>query len=75
MKHCVLVLALLASSGCTIVGGAAGAGITAAHNNAVEPEDDWSYVVPVVTGAVVGLVADILILRAAGKGFGSLTKQ
>jgi hypothetical protein len=75
MKRTVLALALLLMSGCTLGGGLAGAGITKLHNSNVEPEQRWSYVLPVVTGAAIGLVLDVLIVRALGKGLGTYTKQ
>ena len=74
MKRSLLVLALCATSGCTILAGAAGAGITAAHNSGAQPEEKWSYVVPVVTGAAIGLVIDFLLLRAAGQGLGNIAR-
>ena len=65
----------LLMSGCTLVGGVAGAGVTNAHNRSGESEEKWSYVAPVVIGTVIGLVIDMLLLRALGKGLGSLANQ
>ena len=74
MKWTSLAL-VIAMSGCTLVGAGAGAGLTKLHNNDVESEKEWGYVAPVLTGAAIGLVIDLLILRSAGKGLGSLGKQ
>jgi hypothetical protein len=74
MKRALFALTVLVS-GCTLGGGLAGAGITKLHNNSAEPEQKWSYGLPVVTGAAIGLVIDVLIVRALGKGLGSLAKQ
>ena len=74
MKRTSLAVALLVS-GCTLAGAGAGAGVTALHNRNVDADTEASYVMPVIAGAVIGLVIDVMILRSFSEGLGSLAKQ
>ena len=70
MIRLLVVLSLLAP-GCTAVGASTGAGIVQWHNVVADDEDDWSYVAPVLIGATLGLVIDLMMVRASGKRFGT----
>ena len=70
MKQTLIAFALLTSFGCTAVGASAGAGLVQWHNIVADDEDDWNYLTPVLVGMAVGVVIDLLMVRAAGKRFG-----
>lgn len=46
---------------CTVLAMGAGAGVTGIHNAAVDEPDEWDYTVPMITGAAIGLVVDIIL--------------
>jgi hypothetical protein len=55
----------LSLAGCTLLGGATGAGAVAVHNWDVpndHPEDDWSVTTGMLVGASIGLVADLVLV-------------
>ncbi|MEO7734399.1 MAG: hypothetical protein ABIY55_25810 [Kofleriaceae bacterium] len=59
-----VVLALaLALPGCTVVGIGVASGTTGIHNAAVDPADQWGYTTPILIGATIGLIADIVFLK------------
>jgi hypothetical protein len=61
------IVTAVALSGCTIGGALTGAGIAASHNHFVDHSaDKWSDGGAALIGAGVGLVVDILLLKALG---------
>ena len=52
---------------CTLVGLGVGASVTATHNGFAEERDDWNYTTPVLVGAGIGLVFDILLIMYMSK--------
>jgi len=59
-----VALAATLASGCTIGFALTGAGVTGVHNTVVDHSaDKWSYTAPVLIGAAIGLVVDILIMK------------
>lgn len=60
----VLAIALaITTPGCTLVGIGVASGTTAIHNTVVDEPDAWGYRTPIVIGAVVGLIADIVFVK------------
>ncbi len=47
---------------CTVGAMGTGAAITGIHNAAVDEPDAWDYPVPMLTGAAIGLVVDIVFV-------------
>ena len=69
MRSREVVLALaLASPGCTLLSIGATSATIGIHNAAVDHQtDEWSYGVPVLVSAIVGLVTDVALVALWGK--------
>jgi hypothetical protein len=65
-REVVLALAL-ASPGCTLLSIGATSATIGIHNAAVDHPDEWSYGVPVLVSAIVGLVTDVALVALWGK--------
>ena len=58
------IAATIATPGCTLVGIGVASGTTGIHNAAVDRSDRWGYTTPILIGAAVGLIVDIVVLKA-----------
>ena len=69
MRSREVALALaLASPGCTLLSIGATSATIGIHNTAVDHQaDEWSYGVPILVSAVVGLVTDVVLVTLLGK--------
>jgi|GEM_PF-3242734 len=59
----VVTAIAIATSACTLVGIGVASGTTAIHNTAADQTDQWGYTTPMLIGAAVGLVVDIVVLN------------